>query len=203
MLGGSRVQVPDYYDLRSVDFETELPAAPTTYTDQDAWQPPAYFLSKFHDLQKNQSNCRFVAVGDDKITLQVTLEGLDTQEEQQGSYTVRLKLKEYREYGVRSADVERLPRSGKIPEIPTVAVIPKGQTLGDLTKGYGYPSSSETFGALMKPNPLTLPDEKQIALYKGKVSDSLIAATSPKKTKEIKPYFGFVSDALKAAGGYK
>ena len=132
VLGQGRVQTPESRELRTVSFTTEFPGQVYGYVEEAAWQAPAKLIAKLRGLQEEKKPFRFVAVGNDKLTMRVTLEQLDTTEQggEDGDYEVSIRLKEYREFGVKTTDIPSLPRPGQVPAPKTVTLKP-GETLQD------------------------------------------------------------------------
>lgn len=132
VLGQGRVQTPDSQELRTVSFTTEFPGQVYSYVEESAFQSPGKLIAKLRALQEEKKPFRFVAVGGDKLTMRVTLEQMDTTEQggEDGDYEVSIRLKEYREFGVKTTDIPSLPRPGMVPEPKTVTLNP-GETLQD------------------------------------------------------------------------
>lgn len=132
VLGQGRVQTPDSQELRTVSFTTEFPGQVYSYVEESAFQSPGKLIAKLRALQEGKKPFRFVAVGGDKLTMRVTLEQMDTTEQggEDGDYEVSIRLKEYREFGVKTTDIPSLPRPGTVPEPKTVTLSP-GETLQD------------------------------------------------------------------------
>lgn len=132
VLGQGRVQTPDSQELRTVSFTTEFPGQVYSYVEESAFQSPGKLIAKLRALQEEKKPFRFVAVGGDKLTMRVTLEQMDTTEQggEDGDYEVSIRLKEYREFGVKTTDIPSLPRPGTVPEPKTVTLNP-GETLQD------------------------------------------------------------------------
>lgn len=103
-----------------------------SYVEESAFQSPGKLIAKLRALQEEKKPFRFVAVGGDKLTMRVTLEQMDTTEQggEDGDYEVSIRLKEYREFGVKTTDIPSLPRPGTVPEPKTVTLNP-GETLQD------------------------------------------------------------------------
>lgn len=133
VLGQGRIQKPEYQDLQTISFSTEFPGRIYSYVEESAWQSPAKLIARLRKLQEEKSPFRFVAAGEDKLTLQVTLEQLDTAEKggEDGDYEVSIRLKEYREFGVKTTDIPSLPRPGAVPSLPKTVSLNPGQTLMD------------------------------------------------------------------------
>ena len=132
VLGQGQIQKPEGQDLRTVSFTTEFPGQVYGYVEESAFQSPGKLIAKLRELQEGKKPFRFVAVGEDKLTMQVTLEQLDTAEQggEEGDYEASIRLKEYREFGVKTTDIPSLPRPGTVPEPKTVTLNP-GETLQD------------------------------------------------------------------------
>ena len=133
ILGQGQIQKPEGRDLRTVSFTTEFPGQVYGYVKESAWQAPGKLIAKLRALQEEKKPFRFVAVGEDKLTMQVTLEQLDTAEQggEDGDYEVSIRLKEYREFGVKTTDIPNLPRPGAVPQLSKTVTLAPGQTLMD------------------------------------------------------------------------
>ena len=163
VLGQGRVQTPDSQELRTVSFTTEFPGQVYSYVEESAFQSPGKLIAKLRALQEEKKPFRFVAVGEDKLTMQVTLEQLDTAEQggEDGDYEASIRLKEYREFGVKTTDIPNLPRPGAVPQLSKTVTLTPGQTLMDKVKhASSLPSS-------------TVP--KVLATIKGKVINPALA----------------------------
>ena len=133
VLGQGRVQTPDSQELRTVSFTTEFPGQVYSYVEESAFQSPGKLIAKLRALQEEKKPFRFVAVGGDKLTMRVTLEQMDTTEQggEDGDYEVSIRLKEYREFGVKTTDIPSLPRPGAVPQLSKTVTLAPGQTLMD------------------------------------------------------------------------
>lgn len=163
VLGQGQIQKPEGRDLRTVSFTTEFPGQVYGYVKESAWQAPGKLIAKLRALQEEKKPFRFVAVGEDKLTMRVTLEQMDTTEQggEDGDYEVSIRLKEYREFGVKTTDIPSLPRPGAAPQLPKTVTLTPGQTLMDKVK---YASSLPSSTVL-----------KVLATIKGKVINPAIA----------------------------
>ena len=133
VLGQGQIQKPEGQDLRTVSFATEFPGQVYGYVEESAFQSPGKLIAKLRELQEGKKPFRFVAVGEDKLTMQVTLEQLDTAEQggEEGDYEASIRLKEYREFGVKTTDIPNLPRPGAVPQLSKTVTLAPGQTLMD------------------------------------------------------------------------
>lgn len=164
VLGQGRIQKPEYQDLQAISFSTEFPGRIYSYVEESAWQSPAKLIARLRKLQEEKSPFRFVAAGEDKLTLQVTLEQLDTAEKggEDGDYEVTIRLKEYREFGVKTTDIPSLPRPGAVPSLPKTVILSPGETLMDKVSKSTSKVFKNSFDVLAKvgekvTNPVTVP----------------------------------------------
>ena len=200
VLGQGRVQTPDSRELRTVSFTTEFPGQVYRYVEESAFQSPGKLIAKLRALQEEKKPFRFVAVGGDKLTMRVTLEQMDTTEQggEDGDYEVSIRLKEYREFGVKTTDIPSLPRPGAVPQLSKTVTLAPGQTLMDkisptqkkLVESAGKSVLAFSMGKVI--NPAIAPAFVPIQIVPTEVHDSAIDLAADRE--KMRQWVGIAKD---------
>ena len=108
--------------LKDIDFKVLLPNAEYSFaTYKDGFQPASYFVELFEEMKNNKEPFQFIVVRRlpngkflFRTNIKVSLEDFSTEEDAEQGFdiVVKIRLKQYRDYGTKTCDVA--PGSSKL-----------------------------------------------------------------------------------------